>query len=325
MAESGFEKFDVQTSETGDSLNEFNKPCDPCLNDGHNVESQGLCVDCEEYLCSTCLSCHRKTKASKHHRIVNKEEVIWGEVFASESLSEKCSIHKNEVIKFFCPKHDVQGCHDCIVSDHTTCDIDYIPAKGNNIPYIKEKYAEAVDELEKQTKQTKDVIKMVEKKDEELDDSHVKTSESISQFRKEINSRIDTLQCDADNKKSSEKQEIRSLLGRCTQILTNITDLKGKIEDVKENHQNGQLFIALKRAASDSKLHENELQTVKMSLQRTKTQLTFEPNKEITAENMVYGSIFMRDEYLNLPYKTAKKGKSSRRRNLNQTSWTLQP
>jgi hypothetical protein len=38
----------------------------------------------------------------------------------------KCKKHDDEIIKFYCRSHNVVGCGDCIVLEHTSCKPEYI-------------------------------------------------------------------------------------------------------------------------------------------------------------------------------------------------------
>ena len=53
----------------------FEYKCDPCKTAGDNAEAEGFCADCGEYLCSNCFSSHSRNKASKHHRLLNREDM----------------------------------------------------------------------------------------------------------------------------------------------------------------------------------------------------------------------------------------------------------
>jgi len=43
-----------------------------------NMEAAGFCVDCVEYLCSTCVEAHQRVKFTKDHAIRHKAEVSTG-------------------------------------------------------------------------------------------------------------------------------------------------------------------------------------------------------------------------------------------------------
>ncbi|XP_053386654.1 uncharacterized protein LOC128550838 [Mercenaria mercenaria] len=51
----------------------FEYSCDPCNTVGDHVEAQGYCTNCEEYLCGTCFRSHSRSKASRHHTLLDKD------------------------------------------------------------------------------------------------------------------------------------------------------------------------------------------------------------------------------------------------------------
>ncbi|XP_053391556.1 E3 ubiquitin-protein ligase TRIM33-like [Mercenaria mercenaria] len=130
MAVSGRKVADFQGSLSKGSAEDFDHRCEPCLAIGQQIEAHGFCVDCQEHLCKNCFAYHQRLKANKHHQLVNKDNMAKHAVSKeSDKCTEKCQVHKKEVIKFFCPKHEALGCNDCIVLNHRACDIDYIPDK----------------------------------------------------------------------------------------------------------------------------------------------------------------------------------------------------
>ena len=45
------------------------KMCSSCAEDGVQVVAVGFCVDCQDYLCESCVDAHKKTKLTKNHTI----------------------------------------------------------------------------------------------------------------------------------------------------------------------------------------------------------------------------------------------------------------
>lgn len=46
--------------------------CDPCLSELKSVEADMFCEDCNQYLCTTCISFHKKFTATMNHPLVDK-------------------------------------------------------------------------------------------------------------------------------------------------------------------------------------------------------------------------------------------------------------
>ncbi|XP_053390561.1 uncharacterized protein LOC128553438 [Mercenaria mercenaria] len=284
MAVSGRKVSDFQGSISKGSAEDFDHRCEPCLAIGQQIEAHGFCVDCQGHLCKNCFAYHQRIKATKHHHLVNKNNMAKHAVSKeSDECTEKCQVHKKEVIKFFCLKHEALGCNDCIVLNHRACDIDYIPEKCAGIGDSAE-FREVLSELDQKMNEVEDVIKLASCREKELDCCHDKLLKEITMFRKEINDRLDQLQkqiqTDADKKKSTDKQTVKKVLETFTNISSDIKQLKSRLQDYKASQQNGQLYITMKQAKS--KLKSDEIKETDKSLETTNMQYTFEQNQDLT-------------------------------------------
>ncbi|XP_060585267.1 uncharacterized protein LOC132741170 [Ruditapes philippinarum] len=109
-----------------DLTNQLNKEvtsaflfCDPCYQDGDNKEAEGFCVECQHYLCDQCFKYHCLPIPMKHHKLLGKSEMPKRKV--DESLSETCSHHEGEMIKYYCKTHGTVGCNSCMIIHHKPC------------------------------------------------------------------------------------------------------------------------------------------------------------------------------------------------------------
>ncbi|XP_045174548.2 uncharacterized protein LOC123535858 [Mercenaria mercenaria] len=284
MAVSGRKVSDFQGSISKGSAEDFDHRCEPCLAIGQQIEAHGFCVDCQEYLCKNCFAYHQRIKATKHHHLVNKDNMDKHAVIKKESdeCTEKCQVHKKEVIKFFCPTHEALGCNDCIVLDHRACDIDYIPDKCAGIGDSAE-FREVLRKLDQKVNEAEDVTKLASCRENELDSCHDRLLKEITMFRKEINDRLDQLQkqmqTDADKKKSTDKQTVKKVLETCTKFSSDIKQLQSRLQDYKASQQNGQLYITMKQAKY--KLKSDEIKEADRILEKTNMQYTFEQNQDL--------------------------------------------
>ncbi|XP_045177323.2 uncharacterized protein LOC123537571 [Mercenaria mercenaria] len=288
MAVSGRKLSDFQGSVSLGSSEDFDLSCQPCLTIGQHVAAHGFCVECQEYLCKTCFEYHKRTKASRNHQLLDKDNVGKHASTSkdSEECTEKCSVHKKEIIKFFCPTHKALGCNDCIILDHRTCKIDYIPDKCADIG-DSEEYRDIMKKLSEKMNDAEDIMKKAEVRDKEIDNCHAGIIKEILNFRKEINERLDQLQQkiqkDADKKKSNDKIIIKMVFDECANISSDIKKLQSSLQADKSSRQNGQLYINIKHA--ESKLKSDEVQKAGENLAKTNIQYSFERNTDL--ENML--------------------------------------
>ncbi|XP_045174578.1 uncharacterized protein LOC123535886 [Mercenaria mercenaria] len=284
MAVSDIKVADFQGSISKGSAEDFDHRCEPCLAIGQQIEAHGFCVDCQEYLCKNCFAYHRRTKASKHHQLVNTDNMDKHAIIKNESdeCNEKCQVHKKEVIKFFCPKHEALGCNDCIVLNHRACNIDYIPDKCAGIGDSAE-YGELLRELDQKVNEADNIIKQASLREKELDYCHDNLLKEITMFRKEINDRLDQLQkqikTTADKKISIDKITVKKVLETCSTTSSDIKQLQSRLQDYKASQQNGQLYITMKQAKSKCKT--DELKEADICLEKTNMQYIFEQNQDL--------------------------------------------
>ncbi|XP_053403124.1 E3 ubiquitin-protein ligase TRIM33-like [Mercenaria mercenaria] len=216
MAVSGRKAADFRGSVSRGSAEEFDHCCEPCLTEGQHIEAFRYCVDCQEYLCKNCVRYHQKTKVLKHHQLIEKDKVDSQKPVASSSdtSTEKCSTQTEELVKFFCPEHEVLGCSDCMTMDHRTCKLDYIPDKCKDVGNSQE-YRETMKTLEKKLNHLDFIMKKATAKEKEIDICHDKVLREIVKFRKEINDHLDTLQKKIETfrskKISEDKQKIQTV------------------------------------------------------------------------------------------------------------------
>ncbi|XP_053385830.1 uncharacterized protein LOC123538693 [Mercenaria mercenaria] len=68
--------------------------CDPCKTAGEEIEATGYCENCGEYLCSSCFRSHSRSKATKHHNLMDKDNMPEESNSAIASSIAKIDIHK---------------------------------------------------------------------------------------------------------------------------------------------------------------------------------------------------------------------------------------
>lgn len=84
--------------------------CDACRTVGDHAEASGFCTNCEEYLCETCFKCHSKNKTSRHHALLDKDNMPKG---ASKScVSCKETDDYVEAVKY-CTERENYYCNSC--------------------------------------------------------------------------------------------------------------------------------------------------------------------------------------------------------------------
>ena len=95
--------------------------CDACFEDD-SVEEKPLafmmCIECKQKLCDNCGRCHKRSRASKQHQLVDlkSKEII--NHFSKDSALSFCDVHANEPIKMYCCDCRLVACMICHVEEH---------------------------------------------------------------------------------------------------------------------------------------------------------------------------------------------------------------
>ncbi|XP_060552838.1 uncharacterized protein LOC132714106 [Ruditapes philippinarum] len=297
MAVSGRKQVDLLGSVAAGSAEDFDHCCEPCLTTGQRVEAHGFCVTCQEYLCKTCHDCHRKTKVLRNHQILQRNDFnkIQTTRKSNNECTEMCHVHKKEIIKFYCPSHHAFGCNDCITLGHRTCKVDYIPEKCEGVADGKE-FDDVMQKLGDKLKEASEISKKAKSKGSNINDYNKEIIKAIIEFRKEINDRLDTMQKDvlnnAEEIKSNNNKIIQHVHDKCEKTISSIKCLQSSLHASKSNHQDGQLYIDMKRA--ESTLKSDELNEVKETLMHANVRYSFQRNAELETlfcKKMVFGEI----------------------------------
>ncbi|EDO47715.1 predicted protein [Nematostella vectensis] len=90
-----------------------------CTNCEDRNTASSRCIECMEFLCEQCVAAHKRTKLTKEHEILALNE-LQGQPEVQDKLHRPlvCSVHDNEVLKYFCETCDEPVCRECLIIDH---------------------------------------------------------------------------------------------------------------------------------------------------------------------------------------------------------------
>ncbi|XP_052818025.1 uncharacterized protein LOC128244049 [Mya arenaria] len=121
--------------------------CEQCLDEGTSIKAKGYCLDCNDYLCETCLNVHCLTRPMRKHRLCRTDEVPKRDEqrennpndATSDNTSLVCQIHDGYVIVSYCGTHNQLCCEKCLNIGHVACkDLNNITEFKNEITSKKE-------------------------------------------------------------------------------------------------------------------------------------------------------------------------------------------
>ena len=145
-----------------------------CQNCDDEEKAVSSCSECAIFLCEFCEKYHKKTKATKEHKIISLDEMRRGTSEVTAVLQEKvemCPTHPTKPLELYCKCEEVLICRDCIIKKHKDHDYDVISdvVEGEKkvlretLPGIQQ----LVDEAEKAITRVQGRRKDVKSKEEE--------------------------------------------------------------------------------------------------------------------------------------------------------------
>ena len=172
-----------------------------CQNCDDEEKAVSSCSECAIFLCEFCEKYHKKTKATKEHKIISLDEMRRGTSEVTAVLQEKvemCPTHPTKPLELYCKCEEVLICRDCIIKKHKDHDYDVISdvVEGEKkvlretLPGIQQ----LVDEVEKAITRVQGRRKDVKSKEEE----------SLCNFE----NAFDVLHAALDNRKQQLREKV---------------------------------------------------------------------------------------------------------------------
>lgn len=264
----------------------FTFECDACKLDDKIQEAHFFCPSCDDYLCPTCETHHKKVKATRFHEIMMVGEMSLGDsktniqAVKQAIVRNPCHCGQNEEINFYCAEHDVCFCLLCKNVKHRGCTTDSIDNRscgpsvlaeftdlGKKSTEINEKAEAFVNEyqrqkgvLEEQNEKCKDSVRKLRSKLKLLVEECSRIS--LENLQQVIDKHDDQLN-DSNNAIAS----IRQMLAKDEQLMKEINDTKDK----------RQAFIASSQLRKSLTEYDTVLEDVKNKIEVPV--ISFEQNK----------------------------------------------
>ncbi|XP_076089607.1 uncharacterized protein LOC143059895 isoform X2 [Mytilus galloprovincialis] len=206
--------------------------CGPCQEGKVNTKADIWCYNCEEGLCSTCSSHHKKFKGTCDHKTID----IKSYKPSTQAITTECDKHDQQ-LNLYCPSHLVPCCDECVSTSHSKC----TGIKSLASVVEKTKIEKSTQSVQKQIDSIKHFLdKLINNKSKnikrcEKENDNIK--ELIFKIRKDINKHLTHLEkklCNgADTIWIQEKSKAKDL----------ITEIEGKRNNLKEMQDQLQTVI----------------------------------------------------------------------------------
>ncbi|CAK8685144.1 unnamed protein product [Clavelina lepadiformis] len=117
-----------------DDLKRPNSKKNTCSCDDQIV-AEYFCHECNDHLCQKCVSAHHRVRLTKDHKIFKSSDFLDTDSVTSlpyllsppsETASNYCSTHANEVLHLFCDTCSAAVCSQCTFHDHSGHSLQYL-------------------------------------------------------------------------------------------------------------------------------------------------------------------------------------------------------
>ncbi|XP_053378518.1 uncharacterized protein LOC128548138 [Mercenaria mercenaria] len=289
----------VKEDSAGPSSENTNIICDPCRNDGENINAEGYCVECEEYLCKDCYKVHCRPSVTRHHVLQEKDSMPRKRT----SKPEMCPIHVEQPIEYYCVTHEEVCCTMCRSMSHEKCE---------NVKPINDMLHEA--DMEKEFSELQGKIKILQS---DIDSTqylvqtnlkaiainHDNSREEMDTLRTAIREHIDQIENELDIKlktiRNEDEGKITSYKNACNAMHFDINAVESYIEGKRSGNKKYDLFIAMKKAQSKIKSNHIDLRNIRAKNKVRRYQFSPEHEvKKLQSHPIKFGSFSNKDEAL---------------------------
>ncbi|XP_053402966.1 E3 ubiquitin-protein ligase TRIM33-like [Mercenaria mercenaria] len=232
------------------SEQDSNLICLPCDRDvGLRESVYGFCQDCQEHLCETCFKHHKRSRPSRNHVLLGRDEMPKNQKIDTvrpDDETDLCANHKDKLLEFYCNKHRKVACYVCVTLEHKLCEVDYIPDISGS---VSDEIRNLITEMKYLVNKCKNNIENA-KMATQLDLNYKKIAEDIKLFRKEINDCLDHMESEVTRKAealvNTAKRKQENVIVACGEIADEVNCLQLNLNYLSEENKQNQLFIEMK-------------------------------------------------------------------------------
>ncbi|XP_045208520.2 E3 ubiquitin-protein ligase TRIM71-like [Mercenaria mercenaria] len=267
--------------------------CEPCAGDEKQIEAEGFCFDCSEYLCEQCFNSHGRFKAFKHHILQDKDNVPVGaaNIVLFDVCVEKCQKHTTKIIEYFCQSCDSLGCTACITTMHRQCqNVEHVPDIAKDLEN-NEELIEFEKDIHDKLKMVNDIKATIRSRKCDVNKMKRRAMKDLNKQRDEINRIFDHLEAKINQTiadiDETNMDNLNSASDRCNIIDDGLNKMKTTIETKRKNRQNCELFIAMKilKASMENLDQEYEMLYEESKIKRYKLAQSSQTKEVVTNIN----------------------------------------
>ena len=208
--------------------------CEVCS----RAKVEAFCRQCAEFICSDCVTSHRRMKMFATHKVVTLQELKEGGAKAiplKEAPPPMCKDH-NEQLKIYCFDCNHLICRDCVISDHAGHKFEFVKKSA---PQCKRTLKESLAPLAKIQTNLSAATREVEKVEREVSEQHKAVAGTIEQSFKQLYEILHKREKQLLDRVSELKQQKLNNLGAQKKgFVLATSEIQGLVEFVERSVEN---------------------------------------------------------------------------------------
>ncbi|XP_045175478.2 uncharacterized protein LOC123536387 [Mercenaria mercenaria] len=214
------------------------------------------CVECDHFLCQTCLKQHNKFDSMKQHQVVknasgkgkdDKRRGNWVDL-----PSQRCDTHHGKLIDMYCRGHNEVCCGACASINHSSCaDLLYLP-KAAKAADVLEEAKDMLVKMEMVQSNAKDLSNARQLHVANLKAEKVKISDQIKDTCSKIINhfkRLETvLLTQLSDKASDDEDEEQAAISQIAEVISSLKSEHLLLTKFLTDENKSSLFVQLKLA-----------------------------------------------------------------------------
>ncbi|XP_076075607.1 uncharacterized protein LOC143046367 isoform X1 [Mytilus galloprovincialis] len=227
--------------------------CGPCHKGEVTTKADIWCYNCDEGLCSTCLSHHKRFRATCDHKTIDIK--IYKP--SIQAIKTECDKHGQQ-LNLYCPSHLMPCCDQCISTVHSKCT--GIKSLAGVVDKTKiEKSKETVEtDIHSILNVLETIINNKSKNIKTGENQIVSIKKSIKRIRQEINKHLDHLEMklcqETDTIWNQEKSTATDFISEIEAKKKNLKEMKEHLQTVTTHTSKLQSFLGVHQI--DQQVHQ---------------------------------------------------------------------
>ena len=235
--------------------------CDLCHEETNKkIDAMGFCLECNTFLCKSCLDAHKRFPAMQNHRLLQGGRMPKTQADRPVKYLD-CDIHKGNINDHFCIDHGKMTCSQCRTEIHMACKQKLIPDLCKDLSSIDIQDFRNVTETIK--KNITSVISNLEKNKDNVGSQRIKMLNEAKEWRDKLILKIENaysrtvsvINGACAKKVSHQSKQMFAL----SEMVTSLDQTLSKIDKIIGIDINPYVFIKLQNMVANVRQSQTEL------------------------------------------------------------------